>query len=252
MILLRCVHEGQIWNGVLQEGVVYTLSGDLFAPHRSRPLAALEEVQLLAPVAPSKVLAIGRNYAAHAAELNNPLPQEPLLFLKPPSAVIGPQSPIVLPPLSRRVDHEAELAVVIGRRCRGVSRDEAMTYVLGYCCANDVTARDLQRSDGQWSRAKGFDTFCPLGPWIVTELDAGAIDVTCRVNGTVRQHGNTRDLIFPIPTLVEYAAAVMTLEPGDVLLTGTPAGVGPLQAGDVVEVEVAGIGVLSNPVAGAL
>ncbi len=251
MILLRCLYAGQAWDGMLQEGMVYVLEGDPYrAPRRGRPLASLTEVQLLAPVMPGKVLAIGLNYRAHAAELSRPLPEEPLLFLKPPSAVIGPQTPIVLPTLSQRVDYEAELAVVIGRRCRNVNRDEAMSYVLGYSCANDVTARDLQRRDGQWSRSKGFDTFCPLGPWIVTDLDAGNLEVTCRVNGAVRQHGSTSDLIFPVPVLIEYIAAVMTLEPGDVLLTGTPSGIGPLQAGDVVEVEVAGVGILRNPVVG--
>ncbi len=249
MLLLRFVYQDEVRTGTLQEGVVHLLEGDLLAgPRPGRPLARLEEVRLLAPVLPTKVLAVGRNYAAHAAEFGNAPPPEPLLFLKPPSAVIGPDEAIILPPLSQQVDHEAELAVVIGRRCRNVRREEALSFVLGYTCANDVTARDLQRRDGQWSRAKGFDTFCPLGPWIVTELDLAGQEVLCRVNGTVRQRGHTRDLIFSIPLLIEYAAAVMTLEPGDVLLTGTPAGVGPLQAGDTVQVEISGIGVLRNPV----
>jgi 2-keto-4-pentenoate hydratase/2-oxohepta-3-ene-1,7-dioic acid hydratase in catechol pathway len=249
VVLLRVLHAGKAVPGILRDGTVYALEGEPFAaPRAGRPLASLEAVPLLAPVQPSKVLAIGRNYAGHAAEFGDSLPSEPLLFLKPPSAVIGLGESIVLPRLSRRVDHEAELAVVFGRRCRRVCREKALAYVLGYTCANDVTARDLQERDDQWARAKGFDTFCPLGPWIVTDLDAGNLEVTARVNGEVRQHGNTGDLLFPIPVLIEYASAVMTLEPGDVLLTGTPAGVGPLHAGDAVEVEVAGIGTLRNPV----
>lgn len=248
MVLLRFLLAGQVHTGILQEGVVHAPEGDFPDLHPGRPLAPLDKVRLLAPVTPGKVLAVGRNYAAHAAEFNNPLPPEPLLFLKPPSAVIGPGEPIVLPALSQQVDHEAELAVVIGRRCRRVRREEALSYVLGYTCANDVTARDLQRRDGQWTRAKGFDTFCPLGPWIVTDLEPTSLEVIGRVNGEVRQRGHTRDVLFPIPVLIEYAAAVMTLEPGDVILTGTPSGVGPLHAGDTVEVEVPGLGVLRNPV----
>lgn len=248
MVLLRFLLAGQAQTGILQEGAVHALEGDFADPRPGRPLAPLDEVQLLAPVLPGKVLAVGRNYAAHAAEFNNPPPPEPLLFLKPPSAVIGPGESIVLPALSQQVDYEAELAVVIGRRCRRVRREEALSYVLGYTCANDVTARDLQRRDGQWARAKGFDTFCPLGPWIVTDLEPTSLEVIGRVNGEVRQRGHTRDLLFPIPVLIEYAAAVMTLEPGDVILTGTPSGVGPLHAGDTVEVEVPGLGVLRNPV----
>ncbi len=249
VILLRYCHRKQVGYGLLLEGVVHSLEGDPLArPIPGRPVASLQEVELLAPVVPSKVLAVGRNYAAHAAEFDHPVPQEPLLFLKPPSAVIGPGAAIVLPPLPKRVDHEAELAVVIGRRCRGVGRGEALDYVLGYTCANDVTARDLQQRDGQWSRAKGFDTFCPLGPWIVTAVDPAGLEVLGRVNGEVRQRGHTGDLLFPVPVLIEYASAVMTLEPGDVLLTGTPAGVGPLRPGDIVEVEVPGVGLLRNPV----
>ena len=249
MVLLRCHYEGQVWEGLLQEGIVYAFEGDPFSVARpGRPIAPLDQVKLLPPVVPSKVLAIGRNYAAHAAEFDTPPPEEPLLFLKPPSAIVGPDVPIVMPALSQRVDYEAELAVVIGRRCRKVSPETASACVLGYTCANDVTARDLQRRDVQWTRGKGFDTFCPLGPWIVTDLDPADVEVVGRVNGEVRQRGRTSDLLFSIPQLIAYASAVMTLEPGDVLLTGTPAGVGPLQPGDIVEVEVWGIGVLRNPV----
>jgi 2-keto-4-pentenoate hydratase/2-oxohepta-3-ene-1,7-dioic acid hydratase in catechol pathway len=249
MVLVRFCYAEKVHLGVLREGTVHALEGDFFTdPHPGRPVASLEEVRLLAPVLPGKVLAVGRNYAGHAAEFGSAPPAEPLLFLKPPSAVIGPGAAIVLPALSQQVDHEAELAVVIGRRCRSVRREEAMACVLGYTCANDVTARDLQRRDGQWSRAKGFDTFCPLGPWVVTGLDPAGLEILCRVNGEVRQRGHAADLIFPVSRLIEHAAAVMTLEPGDVLLTGTPAGVGPLRAGDTVEVDISGIGVLRNPV----
>jgi 2-keto-4-pentenoate hydratase/2-oxohepta-3-ene-1,7-dioic acid hydratase in catechol pathway len=193
-------------------------------------------------------VALGRNYAAHAAEHGADVPSQPLIFLKPPSAVIGPGEPIVCPPQSKQVEHEAELAVVIGRPARRVTAARAWGYILGYTCANDVTARDLQRSDGQWSRAKGFDTFAPLGPWIVTDLDPGDLAVTCRVNGQVKQQASTADMVFKIAQLVEFITAVMTLEPGDVILTGTPEGVSPIQPGDVVEVEIQGIGVLRNPV----
>jgi 2-keto-4-pentenoate hydratase/2-oxohepta-3-ene-1,7-dioic acid hydratase in catechol pathway len=251
MKLLRCRYAGKVWTGFLQESVVRDLEGDIYVdPRPGRPIAPLEQVELLPPCLPSKILAVGLNYADHAAEAGKAPPPEPLLFLKPPSAVIGPEAPIVLPSLSRRVDYEAELALVVGRRCRNVRPEEASAYILGYTCANDVTARDLQRRDGQWTRSKGFDTFGPLGPWIVTDLDPSDVEVTARVNGVVRQRASTRSLIFAVPQLLAFASAVMTLQPGDVLLTGTPAGVGPLQAGDVVEVAVAGIGVLRNPVVG--
>lgn len=209
----------------------------------------LEAVRLLAPVIPSKVVCVGRNYADHAAELGNELPAEPLLFLKPSTSVIGPGDPIPLPAASERVDHEAELAVVIGRICRAVPEEEAGRYILGYTCGNDVTARDLQERDGQWTRAKGFDGFCPLGPWLETELDPSDVEVVCRVDGEVRQSGRTADLAFSPGFLVSYVSQVMTLLPGDVIMTGTPAGVGPLHPGQEVEVEVEGVGVLRNVVA---
>lgn len=208
----------------------------------------LDEVSLLAPCAPSKILAIGRNYAAHARELGNEVGEIPLLFSKPPSSIIGPEETILLPPESERVDHEGELAIVIGKRCRRVSRDSWREVVFGFTCANDVTARDLQRRDVQFTRGKGFDTFCPTGPWIETDLDPLDLRVSTRVNGDLRQEGRTRDLAFPVPVLVEFVSASMTLEPGDLILTGTPEGVGPLAAGDVVEVEVEGIGILRNRV----
>ena len=209
---------------------------------------ALEDVRLLSPILPSKVVCVGRNYAAHAAELGNEVPSQPLIFLKPSTAVIGDGDVIRLPEDSRQVEHEAELAVVVGRPAKDVARDDAMGFVLGYMCGNDVTARDLQRTDGQWTRAKGYDAFCPVGPWIETELDPSDLRITCTVNGEVRQDAWTSLLVHSVADLIAYVTRVMTLLPGDVLLTGTPAGVGPLTDGDTVSVEIGGIGTLTNPV----
>jgi 2-keto-4-pentenoate hydratase/2-oxohepta-3-ene-1,7-dioic acid hydratase in catechol pathway len=213
----------------------------------------LSEARLLAPVLPrSKVVGIGRNYAAHAAELGNEVPAEPLLFLKPNTSVVGPGDPVFYPRQSHEVHFEGELAVVIGRICRDVPPEQATDVIHGYTIANDVTARDLQRSDGQWTRAKGFDSFCPLGPWIETDLDpndfAEGRSVQTHLNGDLKQDGSTRDLIFDIPTLIAHVTSVMTLLPGDVILTGTPEGVGPMQVGDEVEVSIAGLGTLTNTV----
>jgi len=209
----------------------------------------MADVRLLAPVIPrSKVVAVGRNYAAHAAELGNDVPKEPLLFFKPNTSVIGPGDPIVLPRQSAEVHYEGELAVVIGRLCKDVPLERVPEVVLGYTIANDVTARDLQSSDGQWARAKGFDTFCPLGPYLVTDLDPGDLRLSTRLNGASVQEGRTSQLVHGIPALVAYISAAFTLLPGDVILTGTPAGVGPMVAGDQVEVEIEGLGVLRNPV----
>jgi 2-keto-4-pentenoate hydratase/2-oxohepta-3-ene-1,7-dioic acid hydratase in catechol pathway len=205
-------------------------------------------VRLLAPVIPrSKIVGVGRNYAAHAAEHGNDVPTSPLLFLKPNTSVIGPDDPIVLPDWTEHVEHEAELAIVIGKVTKDVPPDRALEYVFGYTVANDVTARDLQRGDGQWARAKGFDTFCPLGPWIETDLDPGAQRITTRLDGRVVQDGPTSDMVHGVATLISHASAAFTLLPGDVILTGTPAGVGLVESGQRVEVEVDGIGVLSNP-----
>ena len=201
-------------------------------------------------VQPTKIVCIGRNYAAHARELGNEVPAEPLIFLKPPSALLPPGAAIVVPHQSKRVEHEAEIGVVIGARARDVSEQDALSYVAGYTCVNDVTARDLQKTDGQWTRAKGFDTFCPIGPTVMAGLDYRDLEVICRVNGTVRQHGHARDMMFSIPRLVSYVSGIITLEPGDVIATGTPEGVGPLAPGDMVEVEIPGIGLLANPVTG--
>lgn len=241
-------HPDPVW-GWISGDRVGRLDGSPFGEFRRKQATLpLERVALAAPVQPGKVLAVGRNYAAHAAEHQADVPAEPLLFLKPPSSVIGPGEPIVLPPQSERVEHEAELAVVIGVRGRWIAPERALEHVLGYTAANDVTARDLQRRDGQWTRAKGFDSFCALGPWIETDLDPADALITCAVNGQMRQLASTRDMVFPVRQLVAYAASVMTLEPGDVLLTGTPAGVGPLAEGDDVRVEIEGLGALLNPV----
>jgi 2-keto-4-pentenoate hydratase/2-oxohepta-3-ene-1,7-dioic acid hydratase in catechol pathway len=211
---------------------------------------AIADVRLLSPILPSKVVCVGRNYAEHAAELGNEVPKEPLLFLKPSTSIIGHRDVIRLPPQSKQVEHEAELAVVIGATgARRVDRAAAEKAIFGYTCANDVTARDLQRADVQFTRAKSFDSFCPLGPWIVTGVDVADREVRCEVDEEVRQLGRTKDMIFDPATLVSYISHIMTLLPGDVVLTGTPAGVSPLRAGETVVVRIEGIGELANPIA---
>src|SRR5919205_183977 len=217
--------------GMIEEGAVYSLAGELSEENLSvegkEPVVRLEGARLLAPVEPSKVVCVGRNYQEHAAEFGNPMPTEPLLFLKAPSAIVGHGDTIELPSQSERVEHEGELALVIGRKCRAVGEDEdTLSYVLGYTCVNDVTARDLQRRDVQFTRAKSFDTFCPVGPYVVTGLDPLDLSVETRVNGEVRQDGRTSALAFPVPLLIRYVSHAMTLEPGDLIATGTPAGVG--------------------------
>jgi 2-keto-4-pentenoate hydratase/2-oxohepta-3-ene-1,7-dioic acid hydratase in catechol pathway len=227
------------------------IGGDLEdAPSRRMSALALAEAKLLAPTAPSKIVCVGRNYREHAAELGNEVPTEPLLFFKPPSSLLSPGSVIRRPRISERVDHEGELAVVIGKRCHKLGPDDDVRpYILGYTCLNDVTARDLQNKDGQWTRAKGFDTFCPLGPLVTKEIDPWAgVGVSTRVNGDVRQSGNTRDFIFALDVVIRYISQFMSLLPGDVIATGTPKGVGPLVAGDVVEVSVEGVGTLRNSI----
>jgi 2-keto-4-pentenoate hydratase/2-oxohepta-3-ene-1,7-dioic acid hydratase in catechol pathway len=209
----------------------------------------LADVRLLAPIIPrSKVIGVGRNYAEHAAELGNEVPTEPLVFLKPNTSVIGPRDGIVYPAETSDLHYEGELAVVIGRICRHVPRARAAEVIFGYTCANDVTARDLQKTDGQWARAKGFDTFCPIGPWIETELDVSDLALTTTVAGELRQSGRTSAMVHDIPSLIGYVSSFMTLLPGDLILTGTPAGVGPMRAGDEVSVTIEGIGTLTNPV----
>jgi 2-keto-4-pentenoate hydratase/2-oxohepta-3-ene-1,7-dioic acid hydratase in catechol pathway len=232
------------------EEVVAELAGHPFggSPKLTGTTYPLDDVRLLAPVLPSKVLAIGRNYAEHAREMGIELTEEPILFLKPSTAVCGPADPIRYPALTNRLDYEGELAVVIGRLCRHVPAGQAAAVIFGYTCANDVTARDLQAKDSQWARAKGFDTFCPLGPWIETEIDVSDLELTTTVNGQVRQRARTSQLLHGIPELIAFASSVMTLLPGDVLLTGTPAGVGPMDKGDEVSVTIENIGTLSNRV----
>jgi 2-keto-4-pentenoate hydratase/2-oxohepta-3-ene-1,7-dioic acid hydratase in catechol pathway len=209
-------------------------------------------MRLLEPFAPSKIVCVGRNYREHAAELGNKMPDEPLLFLKAPSALIASGEDIVLPGASQQVEHEGELGVVIGRVARNIpSGEDPLSYVLGYTCVNDVTARDLQRKDVQFTRAKSFDTFCPVGPWIETDIDPGNVVVQTRLNGEVKQKGNTADMAFPVAFLIRYISEIMTLYPGDLIATGTPAGVSRMKPGDVVEVEVSGIGILRNQVVSA-
>ncbi len=220
-------------------------SGAPWAGSKTGRVVPFRESDLLAPVEPYKILCIGRNYVAHAKELGNEVPKEPLLFLKPKTALVGHGGVVELPPESTRVEHEAELGVVIGRAARRVSREQALDHVFGYTCVCDVTARDLQRSDGQWSRAKGFDTFCPCGPWIETDVDPRGLRVRCMVNGVTRQDGSTSQMVFDVAALIEYASRAMTLEPGDLLVTGTPGGVGPLVSGDVLTVDIEKIGALT-------
>ncbi|HTR65665.1 MAG TPA: fumarylacetoacetate hydrolase family protein [Terriglobales bacterium] len=219
-------------------------------PSRRCDPMRLSSARLLAPGRPSKIVCVGRNYREHAAELGNEVPPEPLIFLKPPSALLAPGKKIVRPALSQRVDHEGELGVLIAKTCHSLpAGEDVRPFILGYTCVNDVTARDLQKKDGQWTRGKGFDTFCPVGPVVNSECDPWAgVGVQTRVNGELRQDGNTRDFIFPLDVIIRYIARVMTLLPGDLIATGTPSGVGPIAAGDVVEVSVEGVGSLSNPV----
>ena len=235
--------------GWLYEDKVGPVDGSIFDEYRRQEATLpLDSITLLAPVTPSKIICVGRNYVEHAREQGVDVPEIPLLFLKPPSAVIGTGEAIEIPPQSQLVEHEAELAVVIGREGRWIQMEEANKFILGYTIGNDVTARDLQRRDGQWTRGKGFDTFCPLGPWIDTELDPADALVSCRVDGEIRQMASTRDMVFTVPQLVAFISSVMRLMPGDVILTGTPAGIGPLEAGNKVEVTIEGIGSLVNPV----
>lgn len=249
MKLIRFRYNDAVNYGIVEGEEVYQLNSNPFeSPARGEHVGSLSQVELLAPVMPSKIIAIGKNYLAHAEELASEVPDEPMMFFKPPSALIGPGAGIVCPSDSKEIHYEGELVVVIGRRVRRVKPGNALDYVLGYTCGNDVTARDLQRKESQWVRAKGFDTFCVLGPWIETDVNPGSLSIVTRVNGEVCQNGNTNQMVFDVPTLIATASCVMTLEPGDVIMTGTPAGVGPIRPGDTVEVEIEGIGVLRNPV----
>ena len=245
----RFMSHGNQYTGYLDGDLLKTITGDQFGHYQDAgEIFPLNDVTLLAPCQPTKVVCIGLNYHDHAVEMKMELPEEPLLFLKPPSAVIGHNQPIVYPDWIGRMDYEAELALVIGKRAKNVSVQEAVAHIFGYTCGNDVTARHLQKKDGQWSRAKSFDTFCPLGPWIVTGLDASSLRISLDVNGEVKQTSSTAQLIFNPVQLVAAVSRVMTLEPGDVIMTGTSSGVGPLKNGDRVTIHIEGIGELSNPV----
>ena len=251
MRLVRFRFGDRIATGVVDGEAVRALAGTFFEnPVPSGEEIPLDDVRLLAPILPSKVVCLGKNYAAHAAEFGGEVPEEPLVFLKPSTSVSGPGDPIPLPLISNRVDYEGELAVVIGRIARNVRAEEAFRFILGYTCGNDVTLRDVQKKDDQWARAKGFDGSCPLGPWVETELDPIDVHLETRVNGEVRQSASTSGMVFGVATVIEFVTTFMTLLPGDVIMTGTPEGVGKLEPGDRVEVEVDGIGVLMNPVGG--
>ncbi|MEV5706489.1 fumarylacetoacetate hydrolase family protein [Actinoallomurus sp. NPDC052274] len=250
MRIARFTKDGGLSFGVVEDDeTIATIAahpfGEIQLTGERQPLA---DVRLTAPILPSKVVAIGKNYAEHAREMGGEPPAEPVIFMKPSTAVIGHRETISYPSLSERVDYEGELAVVIGRLCRDVPASRAADVILGYTCANDVTARDLQQRDGQWTRGKGFDTFCPLGPWIETDLDPSDLAITTTVNGETRQSSRTKQLLHGIPELIEYVSQVMTLLPGDVILTGTPEGVGPLRVDDEVSVAIENIGTLSNTV----
>jgi 2-keto-4-pentenoate hydratase/2-oxohepta-3-ene-1,7-dioic acid hydratase in catechol pathway len=250
MKIVRFKTGDDIAYGLAEASGVTVYRGSPFvAWEPTETMVPWEVVQLLSPVIPSKVVAVGRNYVDHADEVGVEVPQEPVIFLKPATAVIGPDAPVIYPPDSRNVQHEAELAVVVGRVARNVPAEDAGRFIFGYTAANDVTARDLQRKDGQWTRGKGFDSFCPLGPVIETELDPlERLAVICRVNGEVRQAGFTSDMVFGVAELFEFISRVMTLLPGDVILTGTPSGISTVEPGDLMEVEIDGIGVLANQV----
>jgi 2-keto-4-pentenoate hydratase/2-oxohepta-3-ene-1,7-dioic acid hydratase in catechol pathway len=250
MRIVRFTEAGRTAYGILAGEQIKALGSTPYEGlSTGREVHALGKVALLAPCEPTKIVALGLNYRDHAAEFGREVPDEPLIFLKPSTAVIGPEADIVYPKMSRRVDYEAELGVVMGKTARRVSEESALDCVLGYTCVNDVTARDLQKKDGQFTRAKGFDTFAPLGPWIETEIaDPDNLTVEAYVNGERRQHGNTRDMVFGVRRLISFISHIMTLFPGDVIATGTPAGIGPMRVGDVVEVKLAGIGALRNRV----
>jgi 2-keto-4-pentenoate hydratase/2-oxohepta-3-ene-1,7-dioic acid hydratase in catechol pathway len=247
--IARFSHDGDVSFGVIEGDTLAQITAHPFGPIEfTGGRVPVASVRMLAPVLPSKVVAIGKNYSAHAAEMGGDVPDRPLIFLKPSTAVIASGDEIASPPSSERVDYEGELAVVISRLCRDVPEERAMDVVLGYTCGNDVTARDQQKADGQWSRAKGYDTFCPLGPWIETDVDPSDLAITTTLNGEVKQDSRTSMIVHKIPSLIAYITSCMTLLPGDVILTGTPDGVGPMQLGDRVGVTIEGIGTLSNPV----
>ncbi len=249
MKIVRFLYQSQISYGILEDQKIEPLKTPPYEGFNpTGDSLSLNEVQLLTPSIPSKIIALGLNYRDHAAELGMPLPKEPLIFLKPSTATIGPGEAIVYPSMSQRVDYEAELAIVIGRQAKGVSPDKALDFVLGYTCFNDVTARDLQKKDGQWTRAKSFDTFAPMGPWIETDLDPDNLLVEAYLNGRKCQSSRTSQLVFSVPEIISFVSQVMTLLPGDVIATGTPPGIGPMEPGDTIEIRIEGIGSLINHV----
>ena len=249
MKIVRFSADNRIEYGILDGEVIKSIE-DISHGHEQIQLTDrhynLNEVQLLSPCTPSKIVAVGLNYYSHAQEMKMPIPDNPIIFLKPSTSVIGPEDNIIYPDSSERVDYEAELAVVIKARARRVPKEKAMDYILGYTCCNDVTARDLQRSDKLWTRAKGFDTFAAIGPHIETDLDPSNVNVESYLNGELKQQGNSEDLISPVPELIEYISGIMTLLPGDVIATGTPSGIGPMKPGDKIEIKLKGIGMLRN------
>lgn len=252
MKFIRFSREGSVAYGVLDGNRVHTIQGDIFHTYAiTNTDCAVQEVKILSPCMPSKIIAVGLNYRSHAKEMSMPIPDEPLIFMKPATAVIGHEDHILYPDMSRRVDYEGELGVIIGKTCRHVSHEHAIDYILGYTCCNDVTARDLQKKDGQFTRSKSFDTFAPIGPCIETDINPDDICVETFLNGTRRQQGSTGDFIFPVHYLVSFISQVMTLCPGDVISTGTPSGIGPMQPGDSVEVRIDGIGILRNIIVSA-
>ncbi len=249
MKIVRFSVGARVRYGILNDDTIHLINGDELREVDSQARCyKLRAVTLLAPCQPSKIVALGINYKSHAKEFKHELPQTPLLFLKPPTAVIGTDHAIIYPEMSQQVDYEGELAIVIRKQASHVPVKNALDYVLGYTCFNDVTARDLQRKDGQWTRAKGFDTFAPIGPWIETELDPSNLVLETYLNGELKQKGNTSDLIFSVPEIVSFVSSVMTLLPGDIIATGTPSGVGPMKPGDTVDVRIQGIGTLTNRV----
>lgn len=248
MRVVRIFHEEDVRYGLADDSMVTLISDEPFAAWEPEGIVPLPHAQLLAPTVPTKVVCVGINYRGHAKEMGHDLPEEPVIFLKPPTSVIGHGAEARIPNGLGTVDYEAELAVVLGRRTHNVSVEDAHSHILGYTCANDVTSRTLQRRDKQWARAKGFDTFCPLGPWVETDVDPSDLRIESYVNGELRQSSRTSELIFGVYELVSFISHVMTLLPGDVVLTGTPTGVGPMYAGDVVEVRIEGIGSLANRV----
>jgi 2-keto-4-pentenoate hydratase/2-oxohepta-3-ene-1,7-dioic acid hydratase in catechol pathway len=247
MRLARFLSQGKPVCGIVNGDEIAELEEDLFAPFKMlKARHSFDQAKLLPPCKPSKIVAVGLNYQDHAREMGLPIPDEPIIFLKPPTAVIGPGEAIIYPTMSSRVDYEAELGVVIKDRVRSISPKEAPDHILGYTCANDVTARDLQKKDGQWTRAKSFDTFCPIGPWIETDLEPNDLLIQSYLNGERRQSSRTSQFIFKVNELVSFISGIMTLEPGDLIITGTPAGIGPMKPGDEIEVRIEGIGSLRN------